>query len=240
MNTFLTALLGWLQSVVSAVSPHPSPKVTVNSSITTLKSIILSETRTFGPSPRTGGTIHTVNALTAETVANLIINKSKEFDLDPALIAAGICGESLFDPTAINPNHQDAKPGETAHEAFLHTDLGLCQFDAATLIGSPEFAGKNDAAIKTQAMDPNWSVPAFCKFVEKLIHDAKSEVGLEPSLLDNVPDHNFLIFALEAYNAGEHGAMHIAHAKGSFSYGQHWVDKYKAYAKILGKAKLVS
>lgn len=202
--------------------------------VATLTSIILSETRAFGPSPRTGGVIHQINDGTAKQIAELIVKHAPEYGLAPSLIAAGLCGESRFDPTALNPNWQDrTKPQETEFEEFMHTDIGLCQFDGATLFDDPEFKGATLAQVRAKAYDPNWSVPAFCAFVAKLVTDTKAEVAAEQTLLDNVPNHDIMVLTTEAYNAGLHGAAHHAHAKGDFSYGQRWVANAAKYEALL-------
>lgn len=201
--------------------------------VASVKAIILSETREFGPSPHTGGHLHKLTDAKAQKVAELIVSSGPQYKLEPAFVAAGLCGESRFDPDAINPNWQDATKGEVAHAAFLHTDLGLAQFDAATLASEPEFKGLSDEAIRAKAMDPEWAVPAFCKFVRALLDATQKEVAADPSLLVNVPDHDVRILATTAYNAGLHGAAHLAHTHGDFSYGVRWMSNYNKYSTLL-------
>lgn len=237
----LTSLIDWLKTFVSLVQPHPAPKeIEVNNApdiVATLTSIILSETREFGPSPKTGGHLHQIDAATAKHVATLIATHAPQHGLEPAFVAAGLCGESRFDPNAINPNWQDAKPGENATDAFLHTDLGIGQFDGATIYNYPEMKGLSIAAIQAKACDPEWAIPAFCTFVKKLLDNTAIEVSADPSLLANTANRDERILATEAYNAGLHGAAHIAHQRGDMSYGERWVQRYLSYDALLKGAK---
>jgi hypothetical protein len=205
--------------------------------VATAKSIILANTRKFGPSPITGGTIHIVDDATAQLIAELVVQYAPEYGHSIAFILAGLDGESLFDPKAINPNFQDGKKGESADATFMHTDLGEGQFDGSTLKGDPkkypEFVGLTDEEIEAKAMDPRWAVPAFCSFVRDLRVNTLKELANEPTLLDNVPNHDWLILATTAYNSGLQGAMHLAHTAGSFAYGVRWIANRDKFAAIL-------
>jgi hypothetical protein len=199
----------------------------------TLVDIIMSQTMNYSSST-TGGHLCKISLDTAIKVAAVIEATAPKYGLTVPLVAAGIRGESDFDPAAVDPNNQDAKPGETPDQAILHTDIGIGQFDGATLVAKPEFKGCTLCQIEAKAYDMNWAIPAYCAFVEGLIAATKSEVALYPDLLVNTPNHDYMVLALQAYNSGVHGAAEMARAKGSFSYGLAWLQRSGQYAAILG------
>ena len=125
-------VMGWLETVVSAVEIHPVAKLgpTVED---TLTSIIVSQARNYGPSLVTGGHLHAVTKEQAVAVAQAIALYAPIHNVDPYLILAGLEGESRCDPYALNPNFQDGKPGETVTQRWMHTDVGAGQFDGSTL-----------------------------------------------------------------------------------------------------------
>jgi hypothetical protein len=257
-----SALGGWLKTIISYLTPNPppvtvltddasAPKIAMASAVSakptidvqaTLKSYILSRTKAFGPSPTTGGIIHTIDAATADKLASLIVLYGAKYDLEPAFIAAGIAGESLYDPLAVNPNYQDAKSkNETAEDQFLHTDIGLCQFDGATLVAADgifaDLAGCTYAQIKAKAYDCDWAVDHFCAFVSKLLADTNEEVYLNPKLLDNIKANTVRdrtrTLAVEAYNSGETGAEALAKSGTDLSYGERWMQTYATISLLL-------
>jgi len=250
----MSFVLSWLREFASFIVPRPlavsvpakdvpvekptpavhvaNPTPAVNQ-VATLVSIIMSVTRDFGPSLKTGGQIRKVNAAQAETIAQLILAEAKTSGIDAAMLAAGIAGESCFDPTAVNPNNQDAKKGESAHEAFLHKDIGLCQFDAATIIARPEMHGLTDEQVEAKALEPQWAVPAFAQFVHTLLADTEKEVAADATILTHVPNKDPRVLATLAYNHGLHGALNIARENGDFAYGVSWMARYTQYAALL-------
>ena len=81
---------------------------------------------------------------------------------------------------------------------------------------------------RQKAFDTSWAVDHFCAFVAKLFVDTKAEVERDPTLLDNVPNHDIRILTVEAYNAGETGAKLIEQHNGDWSYGKGWIDRYES------------
>jgi len=227
---------GWFATFMSILFTPRSAKP--GDSLTT---IILSETRAFGPSPITGGVIHKINAVTAETVALAIEEAAPilqavlkgDIEESVAFLAAGICGESRFDPNAINPNLNKFKHGETVNEAFGRHDLGIAQFSARVVSLDPGMAGLTNEQIQTKAMDVNFAIPRFAHCVAKLLTDTRNEVLADSSLLNNVPNKDVHILALEGYNTGEHGAKLREQADETMTYGSNWVAKATSYLKIL-------
>jgi hypothetical protein len=182
---------------------------TVTGSSDPLVRLVLSSNFAIGPMPVTGGTIPAIDAPTAALVSLLLRAGAKKRGADLALLAAWACQESRFAPTAFNPNHQDAKPGETAAEAFGHADIGFAQFDGSTLLGMPQFAGKSIDEIKATAEDPNWSVPTFCDYTADLLAWGRAACGGDASLLAGCGGDPRRL-SIEAYNVGRTGAKSIA------------------------------
>jgi hypothetical protein len=228
--SFLSTLAGWVKTAVSFITAPPLP-----SPGSTLADIIMSETRDYGPSPVTGGHLKKIDRSTAEIVADLILKEAYKAGESAAFIAAGICGESCFDPTAIDPNNQDGKPGETDHQKFLHTDFGIGQFDGNILVAEPELKGLSDADIQAKAEDITWAIPHFCAIVAGNRKAVMYAVEKAPDLLDNIPNRDPEIIIAQAYNSGLSGALYQAKNNGKFTYGIKWVQKAAEYHQILNK-----
>lgn len=227
---------GWLKTAMSAIF-HPTAKPGNN-----LQQIIMSETRDFGPSVLTGGQLHKINSATATLVANEIIATAPvvqqvlkgSVTQAIAFLAAGICGESRFDPCAINPNLNKYFRGESIQEAFWRHDLGIAQFSARVLCSDPSMKGLTNSEIQLKAEDIKFAIPHFAALVAKLITDTKAETDADPGILKNVPINAYLILATEAYNTGFTGAKNLtALAKGNWTYGSNWLSKTADYIKIL-------
>jgi hypothetical protein len=234
-----TDLVGWIQTLESFVESHPAP-VAGLTELETMTNIIVSQARSYGPSLTTGGHLSAVTQEQAQQIAGLILKWVAVYKLDPALVVAGLSGESRCDPNAMNPNYQDAQPGEDANAAFHHCDIGIAQFDGATLVQATgifaDLAGLSYAEIKAKALDPDWAIEHFCAFVAKLFADTEKEVANDPALLTEVPAGDIRILATEAYNAGPTGAAHIAHTNGTagnWSYGSGWINRYTTYAMVM-------
>lgn len=229
-------ILAWLRALFSTVTAPP-PLVPSPTRKTTLVDIMLNWSRDFGPSLVTGGYLRKIDKTTAQVVSNVIYATALATGMEVEMLAAGIAGESRFDPHAFNPNNQDAIPGESLYAAFLHADIGLCQFDGATLARDPEFSGKSVSYIIEKAFDPSWSVPKFAQHVNQLLIDASKEVASDPTLLDHVKDRDIRILAVEGYNKGEHGArlaeQHKAYDPKAMSYGEAWMQRYHDYKALL-------
>jgi hypothetical protein len=231
----------WVESALSAInlSLEDPPKPGLDK-LETLTNIILSQAAEFGPSPRTGGILHKVDVETAKVVAAGVIEAASSYGLSEAFLLAGLSGESRCDPLAINPNNQDAVAGESPAAAFRHMDIGIAQFDGATLLQRSgiflELKLLDQDQIKAKALDPTWAIGKFGAFVKQLVVETKLETEADPSLLQHVPDGDINILTTEAYNAGAHGAALIAkHAglAGDWSYGQNWVKRAKEYQALL-------
>jgi hypothetical protein len=171
----------------------------------------------IGPMPGTGGIIHRIApAVATQVVAD--IRKGAGGDLTAALATAWIQCESRFDPQAIDPNDQDATPGETPAQAAQHADIGIGQFDMSTLEAMPEFVGQSVAAIEAKAEDPDWGVAAFCTFASGLLAAAKASCKADPTILNLVPDRDYRVVGIQAYNSGPTGALAMARSGGGFAY----------------------
>ena len=224
----MSFLLGWAQSFVSWLTSPPLP-----SPGSTLADIIMSETRDYGPSPITGGHLSKIDRSTAELIASLILDECSSADEDPAFIAAGICGESAFDPKAIDPNNQDAKPNETPHDKFLHTDFGIGQFDGYILAAEPSLKSLTDEQIQAKAEDITWAIPHFVTLVSQNRKDVMAAIKQDPSILNKVPNKDPEVLIAQAYNSGLRGALESV----TFPYGQRWVNRAYQYKQILNKEK---
>ena len=220
---------------VSLVNSPPPPKPGAS-----LAEIILSNTREYGPNPRTGGLIHRIDAAEAKVLEDIIKSEAPKYNLDPVLVIAGLCGESMFDPHAENPNYQDAKPNETPQQAFEHDDIGIAQLDGSLLEDEhefPELKGMSFEQMKAKAFDPAWAIPKFCQHVRWMYDNMAKYVADDPSLLCDANDHDIDVLTLTAYNAGLTGARHRAHTGGNFNYGKNWKKRYVDYTAIIdGKA----
>jgi hypothetical protein len=223
-----------LAPVVTPATPSSPAKPDV---LATLTQLILSQTESLGPMPGTGGVIHTVSATTAATIASLIVEDAQLFGIKVSLVASLIRGESDFDPAAIDPNDQDAKPGETAAQAVAHTDFGIEQEDGATAIGDPQFAGFSLSAIEAKLLDPVYGVRYVVQTLADNINFAQAAFVADPSLAKKVPNGDPTVLACEAYNAGQTGALHIAHTAGAvasaWAYGLGVVTRAATWSPLL-------
>jgi hypothetical protein len=239
LETLEQDIPGWVNTAISYYVHPPAPHVG-----STLEQVIMSQARNYGPSPRTGGQLHEVTLEQATVLANLIrkyapASKPDSFATEEeweACIIAGLAGESCCDPNAINPNWQDAVPGETPAQAFGHMDIGEAQFDGSTLTPNDEiFAdlkGLSQDEIKAKALDPDWATAHYITFVARLFSTTKAEVVQEPSILHYVPEGDIRVLTYEAYNAGVRGSKLIAEGKGlqgDWSYGQNWNNRTASY-----------
>jgi hypothetical protein len=217
LEAWLNAIRAWLSAPAPTNDPDP------------LVAIILSETADLGPFPTTHGVIHKITPDMASEIAALI-RQNVTPRVDVALAQAWIRTESIDDPAAIDPNANKAKPNEPEEEAFAHTDIGLGQFDGATLEGMPEFAGKSPSQITAIVEDPHWAVPAFFRYADSLLVRAAAHCAQEPSLLQGCGGDSRRL-GIEAYNkgfgeSGRGGALAIARR------GQYNPDDWK-YANLV-------
>lgn len=196
--------------------------------------IIRAQNYAIGPMPVTGGIIHRLSDRDLLFNLSLIEESAKKQGLDLALVLAWVCGESRFDHLAINPNLQSKKPGETEEEAFRHADIGIGQFDGATLLGMPEFKDRPFREVQKTAFDPAWAIPYFCKYVADLFAWAKRSIDIEPFLASGDPARNTPRLAIQAYNAGRSGALQLARLRGPMKYADSILARRDTFAKALG------
>jgi hypothetical protein len=177
----------------------------------TLYELVLKERISIGPTD-TGGIIHLITDEVAAAVTTALYNAATATPpagtMTPgafvSLLFAWVRGESGFDPQAIDPNKDRAKPGETPQETFLHTDYGLGQYDGSELAGLfPDFEWEQQMA---RAYDITWAAPYMVYTVLNLLAwaDAQYEAFRAHGVTCPVSAN---ILAFEAYNAGHSGAL---------------------------------
>ena len=190
--------------------------------------LALKENFAEGPFPVSGGVIHRITAQQAEHVGEEIAAASNAFGTEVPLICAYVRGEGNFDPSAENPNNENApdalwvggvciKGGTWPDDATRqkNTDYGLCQIN-----GDSRYLGDQGVGLSLQEL---------C---------AKVNHALMYCYLRGYP----IEVALEAYNKGLYGAVAIyqrlvalgktpaeAVADGSLEYGRNVLTRYKDY-----------
>lgn len=221
--------MSWWNDIVARIFPPASTG-------DPLVDLIASNNTPMGPLGRTGGVIHQNPPAMNATIAALLRSEVPKWPmLTIALVVAWLVEESRCDPLAWNPNNQVAKPGETAAAAFLHADVGLAQFDGATLALMPEFRGMAWQDILAKANDPTWAVPAFCAYANSLIADAIARCEADDTLLDGIPARDPRALGVEGYNVGRTGAWLLARKKtGSWKYATDILGRADTFAKTLG------
>jgi soluble lytic murein transglycosylase-like protein len=179
----------------------------------TLEDIITSESLNIGPLPKTGGVIHQLNASQVLQVAALIRAASKKYGVPLAILAGWLCVESRFDPHAVNPNNQNAKPGDDAYAIYKRTDYGIAQVDGRYMSDWFKGMAYTWQQMSERAMDPVWAVDAFG--------------SRAADLLKQYQGNN--IDAFEAYNVGSAGETEMIKEGEPLVYGervQSFVDKF--------------
>lgn len=195
--------------------------------------IMRAQNYAIGPMPTTGGIIHLVDETTLMHEAALIeqgVQNAQRLTISLAL--AWITGESRFDCQAINPNNQLAEPNESPLDAFKHADLGIGQFDGATLLAMPEFAGKSIEEIKAKAFDPNWAIPYFCTYADDLLGWANDTMSGDAAISAACKGDSRLL-GIEAYNAGRTGAVRLARMGAPLTYAQSILARAASFEKVL-------
>ena len=190
----------------------------------------------YGPFPGTGGVIHRIPEVQAYRVAEMILQVAKSTGQKPSFIAGWLACESLFDPGAFNPNHQDGKPGETPQQTFMHTDWGLCQLDGSIL--GELLPGLTWEQQRDKALDLAWAGPQFAQKVQELMDWATNYIKAHPEQYKLLGYH-VRILAIQAYNSGQHGAENILNAEkdfdaGDWKYANAVLSKAALFQKILG------
>ncbi len=248
MQNFFQFLLGFVQTAIVYLRRPPAPTSPVvmpavpggpskPSVALTLERIILSETESIGPMPRTGGVIHVVDAAEAKIVAVALIDAARAHGLLVSLLTGYARTESDFDPRADDPNWQDRQPNETAEDAFRHDDVGEAQIDGAGLLLMSEFRGKTIAQIRAAADDPAW---AFDHMAQIIISDRKqldAAFLADPSLLAKIRNGDKRIAYATSYNAGVRGTLRSLRSPNpNLAYGLKVISRADAWAPMLDTA----
>ncbi len=222
--SLLRTLLVWLDRQITSLQPAADP----------LAALILRENVPFGPSPVTGGHAGAITAATAATLASFMRCSATKYGVDVAAVASIARGEGDNDPNAIDPNNQDAKPGETPTQALEHEDVGIEQEDVRTAEGDPQFAGKTPQQIVPILADPAYGIDFIAKTHAANLAWARGEFKSAAMLPTSVPNGDVRILAYQAYNSGQSGALAIAIKNGragNWAYGLSMApreDRYRA------------
>ena len=222
-------------AIGSATTSAPMPTVQIDKTAV-LAQLIESRTIAIGPLPNTGGVIHEVTKEQAPTLAAIIITSAAKHQVRLSLLQSLLDGESRDDASALNPNHQDAKKGETPDEALEHEDVGIEQEDVSTAKGDPAFAKLTNAQIVEKLLDPEYGVDFAASTLASNIQRAHAAFAAQPTLATQVPNGDPDVLGAEAYNTGFAGALAIAHrdgAAGNWRYGLGVVSKAAGWAALL-------
>lgn len=222
MNWLLDAL-GWVRDTFAGLfSSSPADP---------LVALILSENHAAGPFLTTGGVIHRDTPEEAVQVAKFLREYAPAFNVRLSLTASVARGEGDFDPSAIDPNNQDAKPGETPEEALLHEDVGEEQEDVSTAEGDPAFKGLTLEQIIRELMNPDYGAKFICSVTAANIEWARQQFAADPSLLSIVPFGDPEVLGVQAYNLGKNGALKYARAGGGdWKYALSMLTRAKGWA----------
>jgi hypothetical protein len=238
--TFIKSLFQSLLIILTR--PHPplpivaTPTKPAPDKITVLAQLIESRTIAIGPLPTTGGVIHQVTKSQAVALAGIIVKSAAQNRVRLSQLQSLLDGESRDDAKAINPNRQDAKPGETAAQALDHEDVGIEQEDVTTAKGDPQFAKLTDSQIIDKLLDPLYGVDFAASILRNNLERARKDFAANPALAKLVPNGDPDILGFEAYNTGYEGAMAIAlrdGVKGNWKYGVGAVDRANGWAALL-------
>ena|GEM_PF-4443117 len=245
--TFIGSLLRslWLRLTAPApppvVAPAPSRPLTSQQAQANLASIALSSSVDLGPMPTTGGIIHAIDAAIADEIAALAVRYASQYGIKLSILASYLYQESRFDPNAVNPNKQLAKPGESELDAFRHTDSGLGQLDGETLLGMPELQGQSLAEIEATAYNPDWALNTMCSIIAANATQIAAAVQADAALQKAVFDYagnDLRVVQANAYNEGDEGtldALRAATASGpaNLAYGKEVVERADKWAAVL-------
>jgi hypothetical protein len=218
----------YLVAIAKNLQLHEESKVTM-----TVLQLITQQNTPVGPLPGTGGQCFANTAAQNKQIADLVMQTRY-----PAMLIAWMFNESRLSVEAINPNHQLDVTGASVGEDFLHWDIGIAQFDGATLVGY--FPGKTPAALEAMAYDPTWAIPFMAAVVVANIAWAKSwDDAYKVKNPNKTPLYgtNYLILAFEAYNSGRTGALQRAvnATAGNFDYGNGIYSRWVQFAALLGE-----
>jgi hypothetical protein len=199
--------------------------------------LITQQNTPVGPLPVTGGQCFKNTAAQNMQIAGLVMQSPS--GVNPSLLLAWMFNESRLSVMALNPNHQLDVQGASVSEDFLHWDIGIAQFDGATLTGSFP-AIKLPATLEAMAYDPAWAIPYMAAVVASNIAWAKSWDSIyKAANPTKTPLYgpNYLILAFEAYNSGRTGATDRAvnATVGNFNYGNGIYSRWVQFAALLGE-----
>jgi len=158
-----------------------------------------------------GSVIHVVPATDAQALATLIGVLAKKYPLATVpILAAWICGESLFDHLAQNPNNQEAaeKPN-----VFERTDYGLVQVDGLYMSGHHDMAGLTQPQMINLAFATSWAAEDLCITATDLLTWGGS---LTPTQLGA---YSARVVGFNAYNKGKQGTLDLIAAGTPLVYG---------------------
>jgi hypothetical protein len=206
VSSWLVQAWEWLVAALAYLNKPPLPLPDPNvAPAATAYAIIMSESISIPPMPVTGGVIHPVLSDDATYLATQIVANNKTTNRI-CLKLAWIKNESRFDHLAFNPNNQLNTPGETTDQKLQHADIGLAQFDMATLKSdyAGQFAGMTDEEIEAQAFDLEWAYHSFEAYTNALLDWAQSFPPTSVTIGTTVYPLQTLC-ALEAYNKGRGG-----------------------------------
>jgi hypothetical protein len=221
LSKTLAVFDGLVLSIISWYKQDAMPTAPLTSNLETLIEIMKAQEMNEGPMPGTGGVIHVDTDAVTRQIAALIIKYAQKYTLGLptlreriALMTAWIRAESDYDPGAVDPNEENWSKNPTADELLDNLDLGLAQFSWRTLVAMACFKGMTVAAIKEKATDPEWSVEAMFAFCDDLLRQARVALLADSTLLQKVPNGDWVYVGVQSYNTGPSGTISMMRAKG--------------------------
>jgi hypothetical protein len=173
-----------------------------------------------------GSVIHVVPATDAQVLSALISVLAKKYPLATVpILAAWICGESLFDHLAQNPNNQEAaeKPN-----VFERTDYGLVQVDGLYMSGHHDMAGLTQSQMINCAFATSWAA-------EDLAITATDLLTWGATLTqEQCGRYSQQQVAFNAYNKGKQGTLALIAAGTPLIYGPGLEARVTQFESLLG------
>jgi hypothetical protein len=178
---------------------------------------------------RSGSVLHALSDAQVVSIAALIRANTSKLVTVP-ILAAWICGESLFDPAALNPNNQDAGINDTPEDVFLRTDFGLAQVDGRYMSGHHQMAGLTQAQMASQALTASWAAVDIGEQAAELL-DWSANL---PAKVCGAFNGNRDVIGFNAYNAGEAGTLDMIAKGEALPYGTNLQNRAQSFAALLG------
>jgi hypothetical protein len=176
-----------------------------------------------------GSQIGVIDAQEATLIAGCIQAMAGTYPLATvAILAAWIAGESLFDPRAINPNNQEAKPGESAQDIFFRTDYGLVQVDGRYMSSHNQMQGLTQEQMLEKVYDPAWAVEDLAITATKLLTWSRT---LTPKACG---PYLPLVVGFNAYNKGQEGTLKLIAEGEPLLYGPRLYMRMLDFEELLG------